>query len=67
MLPNSKALTLIQGNLTRWRGDYLFLTRAFTLREPIEDFISSAIRHTENGEKDNLPQALKHDELYPAD
>ena len=67
LLPGSKALTLIRGNLTSWSGDYLSLTRAFTLPEPIEDFVSSAMRHNESGEKDDLPQALKYDELPPAD
>lgn len=39
LLLGSKVLRLIRGNLTRWSGDYLSLTRAFTLRESIEDFV----------------------------
>lgn len=47
--------------------DYLSLTRAVTVYETIKDFVSSAIRHNENNEKDNIPQALKHNALCPAD
>ena len=66
LLPSSKALSPIQGNLTLWRVDYLSLTCAFTLCEPIEYFVSSAIQHNENREKDIPAQALKHDELSKA-
>jgi hypothetical protein len=35
---------LILGSATRWNGDYAAIARALRLREPLEEFISSAIR-----------------------
>ena len=61
--PNTKALALIHGNTPRWGGDYNSLTRAFDLREPLEDFVAAAIRRNEDGEYDGLPSSLQHDEL----
>lgn len=60
-------LTLIRRNFTHWSGEYLSLTHAFTLREPIKDFVSLAIGCNENGENDDLTQALKHEQLSPTD
>lgn len=65
--PNTKALALIHGNTTRWGGDYNSLTRAFDLREPLEDFVAAAIRRNEDGEYDGLPSSLQHDELTIGD
>ena len=63
-----KALSLIHGNDTRWGGDYDSITRAFDLRESIEEFVSAAIRLNEDGERDtSLPHALLHDELMSED
>jgi len=63
-----KALSLIRGNATRWGGDYDSLTRAFELRESIEEFVSAAIRRNQDGERDNTqPHALLHDELHLED
>ena len=65
--PNTKALALIQGNTTRWGRDYNSLTRAFDLRQPLEDFIASAIRRNMDREHDGLPSSLQHDELSISD
>lgn len=64
---DTKALALIQGNTTRWEGDYDSLTRAFELREPLEEFVASAIRRNEDGEHDGLPTSLQYDELSISD
>jgi hypothetical protein len=56
---------LILGNATRWNGDYAAIERALRLREPLEDFISSAIRLERASQ--SSPAALSHDELSPED
>ena len=57
----------IVGCITRWGGDYDALTTAFLLRDPIEEFVASAIRN-DCGHRDthNL-HALHHDELSRED
>ena len=65
--PHSSLLTLICGNETRWGGDYNSIVRALELREALEDFVSSAIRRNENGERAETVDALKWDELLPED
>ena len=61
------ALALVLGNTTRWGSDYYALTRAFDLREPLEEFVASAVRRNENGEHDGLPSSLQYDELSVTD
>jgi hypothetical protein len=56
---------LIIGNATRWNGDYAAIARALRLREPLEDFISSAIRLERASP--TSPASLHHDELTPDD
>ena len=58
---------MIRGNPTRWGSDYDALTRAFDLREPLEEFVASAIRRNEDGEHDGLPSSLQYDELSVSD
>jgi hypothetical protein len=51
------------GCITRWGGDYDALKRAFLLRDPIEEFVASAIRN-ETGERDSRNmQAVCLDQL----
>lgn len=67
--PETKALSLIYGNSTRWGGDYDSRVRAFELRDPLEEFIASVIRRNED--QDPLQQTQSHllrlDELTPAE
>ena len=65
--PHSSILTLIRGKETRWGRDYNSIVRAFELREALEDFVSSAIRRNENGERAETVDALKWDKLLPED
>lgn len=65
--PQSSVLKLIRGNETRQGGDYNSIIRAFDLREALEDFICSAIRRNENGERAETLDALIWDELLPED
>jgi len=37
------------------------------LREPLEDFVASAIRRNKDGEYDGRPSSLQHDELTISD
>jgi hypothetical protein len=59
--------TVFVGNVTRWSSDYESLQRALRLREAIEDFVRSAIRLNQDGERDGSQRALQHDELMPED
>jgi hypothetical protein len=61
-LANS-ALTL--GNATPWNRDYAAIERALRLREPLEHFISSAIRQERASQFP--PATLSHDALSPDD
>lgn len=59
----TNATVPIVGCITRWGGDYDALKRAFLLRDPIEEFVASAIRN-DAGEVDlRNPRALCLDEL----
>ena len=65
--PESTSAALVHGNEPRWGGDYDELVRALLPREALEAFVSTAIRHNLHGERNSLPNALKHDELSPED
>ena len=65
--PNTKAVSLIRSNTTRWGSDYDSLLRAFELRDPLEEFISRVLRRNEDQENDGSPTSLHLDELTPAD
>jgi len=65
--PETTSPALVHGYETRWGGDYDELVRALLHREAFEEFVSTAIRHNLHGERDSLPNALKHDELSPED
>jgi hypothetical protein len=65
--PETTSAALFHGNETRWGGDYDELVRELLHREALEEFVSTAIRHNLHGERDSLPNALKHDELSPED
>jgi len=65
--PDCTASALVQGNETRWGGNYDELVRAMNQREALEEFVSTAIRHNLHGERDSLATALRHDELTPED
>lgn len=67
LYPNTSLLTLIRGNETRLGGDYNSILPAFNLQESLEDFVSSAIRRNESGERAETLDALKWDELLPHD
>ena len=43
------------------------MTGALDLREPLEEFVASAIRRNEDGEQDGLPSSLQYDELSITD
>lgn len=59
----TNATVPIVGCITRWGGDYDSLKRAFLLRDPIEEFVASAIRN-DTGEMDSgILHALSLDEL----
>ena len=64
---DTKALALVRGDTTRWGSDYDALTRAFDLREPLEEFVASTIRRNEDGERDRLHSSLQYDKLSVAD
>jgi hypothetical protein len=55
---DGQPVTLVLGNDTRWNGDMAAIARALSLREPLEDFISAALRT----DKDCT---LAEDELNP--
>ena len=67
--PDTKALSLIFGNNTRWGGDYDSLVRAFELRDPLEEFIPSVIRRNEDQDcfQETQFHFLHLDELTPPD
>ncbi|KAH0604073.1 uncharacterized protein H6S33_007104 [Morchella sextelata] len=65
--PATNPLSLIQGNDTRWSGDYDSIVRAFKLRESIEDFVSATIRKNVEGAGEENIKALKWDELSTQD
>jgi hypothetical protein len=65
--PESTASALVHGNETRWGGNYDELQRALHQREALEEFVSTAIRHNQHGERDAQATALKNDELTPED
>jgi len=65
--PNTKAVSLIRSNTTRWGSDYDSLLRAFELRDQLEEFISRVLRRNEDQENDGSPTSLHLDELTPAD
>jgi len=46
--PGTKALSLINGNSTRWGGDYESLIHALELRDPLEEFIALVIHRNED-------------------
>jgi len=64
--PNTKAVSLIRGNTTRWGSDYDSLIHAFELRYPLEEFVSRVLRQNEDQENDGTPASLYLDELTPA-
>ena len=57
----------IVGCITRWGGDNDALTRAFLLRDPIEEFVASAICNDCGHRDTNNLHALHHDELSRED
>ena len=59
----TNATTPIVGCITRWGGDYDALKRAFLLRDPIEEFVASAIRNNAGEVDMKNPHALCYDEL----
>jgi hypothetical protein len=63
--PDCTASALVQGNETRWGGNYDELVPAMNQREALEEFVSTAIHHNVHGERDSLATALRHDELTP--
>ena len=65
--PNTKAVSLIRSNTTRWGSDYDSLIRALELRDPLEEFISRVLRQNEDQENDGTTSSLYLDELTPAD
>jgi len=65
--PNTKAVSLIRGNTTRWGSDYDSLIRAFELRDTLEEFVSRVLRRNEDQENDGTPASLDLDDLTPAD
>jgi len=65
--PESTAAALVQGNVTRWGGDYEDLKRALHQRDALEEFVSTAIQHNQHGEQDAQVTAPKYDELTPED
>ena len=66
--PSTKALSLINGNSTRWRGDYDSLKRALELRDPLQEFIALALRRKEDLDlpDSNPTYSPGLDELSPA-
>jgi len=64
---NTKAVSLIRSNTTRWGSDYDSLLCAFELRDPLEEFISQVLRRNENQENDGSPTSLHLDQRTPAD
>jgi hypothetical protein len=60
---HGEPLGLLIGNDTRWNGDLDAISRALELREPLEDFISSAIRT----DKAHGEGSLEWDELSSDD
>ena len=67
--PSTKGLSLINGNSTRWEGDYDSLKRALKLRHPLEEFIALALGRKEDLDlpDSNQTYCLGLDELSPAD
>ena len=65
--PNTKAVSLIRSNTTRWGSDYDSLIRAFELRDPLEEFVSRVLRRNEDQEQNGTPASLHLDELTTAD
>ena len=49
--------------MTRWGGDYEAPKRAFLLRDPIEEFVASAIRNDVGEVNLQNPHSLRFDEL----
>jgi hypothetical protein len=65
--PKETVFTVFVGNITRWYSDYEAIKRALRLREPIEDFVRTAIRMNHDGERDGSARALENDQLLPKD
>jgi len=67
--PSTKALSPINGNSTRWGGDYDSLKRALELGDPLEEFIALALLRKEDLDlpHSNTTYSLGLDELSPAD
>jgi len=67
--PGTKVLSLINGNSTRWGGDYDSLIRALELCDPLEEYIALIIHRNEDQDLfyPNSPYSLGLDELTPTD
>ena len=59
----SHATLPIVGSITRWRGDYNSLKRAFILNEPIQECVAAAVRNKRGARNEHNIDSAKLDEL----